>query len=436
MTKCETKMKRLNSRTKIVETKINGILETCKLTAYDAAKIKSYYESIKKIQQYCEENSSILDEKNIDKLLSIVDSIDTYADRIIAVDKEKKATCYKQGTVKNRVNKIIKPEEQKESTKSNREGCLTSLLKKQIVPIISAVICTIILTNNISEWKKQTNEGVTDKNYIEWNFNRSKAWLSSLFGSKSIDITNEEDIQNVALDIQEVLAENGIEMSINEIIEAIQLVNFNETNPTFTDKNSILRATVNSGKIISTTGTGSIINKAGKKEYFIPADDFAAMLINVTDGALKPEDFKKAKKVGGYDIYLVLDILVDGLGKENSVAFNYAKLFNEIVTNSVHNFTILETAPNETMYAILGTYNANRPRIKELTHGLNLGPIYGNGVDKNNRVEIDGTYGNICAEEIDKFVRIKSNGKTYSAPETNIFYGPELDKMLDPSKRR
>ena len=423
MTNCETKLNNLSKKVSDVDAKITDILNNQKVSALDNKKLQGICESIDSIKAFCKKNPTEIKEDDVDKLSNIINSIDTQVE-MLRLKYQRKNDLSDNGSIKNRVNSIIKPEEQKKSTQNNRQGCLTLLLKNNLITLITFVLCTVAINNNINEWKEQKEDGITDKNYIDWNFTRSKAWISGLFGSRSIDLTDEEQVENVALDIQEALADEGIDMTTDEIIEAIYLLNFNEAMPTFDDANSILRATVNGGKIISTTGSGSIVNTAGKKNYFIPDANFEAMLKNVTGGKLTTIDFEGAKKVGGYDIYIVLDILVDGLKKDDGTEFYYAKLFNEIVTNAVNNFTILETAPVETMYAILGTYNANRQRIKELTHGRNLGPIYGSAY------EIDGTYGNICSEEIDEFVYIKKDGSTYSADEGNMYYNAKAGYIL------
>ncbi len=251
----------------------------------------------------------------------------------------------------------------------------------------------------------------------------------------NINVNNPDEVEkNVAL-IQSALLEKNVILSDDEVRNAILFANSTSlnNNDLFASNNEALKSIVDSGIIMNTLGYNSLVNKTNKAGLYIPANEFNNILANVTQTNLTADLFMEAynKDVNGFDIYNLLNLIKEGLGMNNETAFYYGKIANEILVDSVHNFTILEDAPNETIYAVLSFYQANRDRIVELTHNEGLGPIYGNGVDEYHRVQIDGSYGNICAEVIDDFAKVWNNGYDYIANQGNIFYSTLLNEYIN-----
>ena len=126
------------------------------------------------------------------------------------------------------------------------------------------------------------------------------------------------------------------------------------------------------------------------------------------------------KHTNGYSIYEVLDQLTYILEHKDVYSTedreNAAKLYNEVMARKVRTFTLTPNSSVGQYYLAMGMYEAEHQNVKDLTAGRLYGPMYGD------EEQIDGTYGFICVEELQKYTR---TGNT-----DNAFYTDYADMML------
>ncbi len=236
-----------------------------------------------------------------------------------------------------------------------------------------------------------------------------------------INVNDEAALEEYAKYIQEELQKEGVEKSVDEIKNAIKLINVDylEEKP-FEYRETIYNATEDAGIIANTLGTGSIVVEDPANDQLITERALDDMIKNVVPGFDKTT-LNLTKQENGYSIYELLDQINIVLNnKEEKYNTEYreqvAKLFNEVMARKVRTFTL---TPNSTIgqyYLALGMYEAQHDNVKALTAGRLYGPMYGD------EEQIDGSYGFICVEELQKYTQI---GNT-----KNAFYTNYADLML------
>ena len=321
---------------------------------------------------------------------------------------------YEPNKGKLKVQEVIPESKQKESTIKERDK-LTETLKKVclglgIAALVAIIACAVTYLVNNADFKNKTENELIDELKVK--------------PIDELDIENNEALANYAANIQEALEDTNL--SIDDIMYAIRLANFDylENRDYFYDREGVCRSTYNIGEITTKLGSDSIIKKEKESDIFLSEAEMKDILLTVTDNKLSLENFEFAKKEQGYDVYSVVDKCIEGMNRHEENDMQYAMVFNDIVSRATRNFTIVEDSPVQTMYSLLGMYNANHDRIVELTAGRLLGPIYGNGA------RIDGTYGDICVEELVKATYIAKDKGQYVGADGCIFYNDFADEII------
>ena len=237
-----------------------------------------------------------------------------------------------------------------------------------------------------------------------------------------VDLDNEEALYQYAEQLSSQLGENSL-LTTDEIVDAIRLANIDDINNDglFSSRDQLYNSTYAIGDITTALGTDSIIRRNPETDIYLSEDQLKDIIACVTNNEVSIDSFESACTDKGYDIYCVAETCVRNMYDNNGDDMNYAKILNDLVARTVLSFSVVENAPLQTYYSILGIYNANGARVDELTAGQLLGPIYGNynpdtamyGTTEAD-VKIDGTYGYICVEEL--------RDTTYVGSEDCIFY--------------
>ena len=226
-----------------------------------------------------------------------------------------------------------------------------------------------------------------------------------------IDVNDEAKLDEYSKYIQDELKKQAIIMDINDIKNAIKLVNVDllEEQP-FASREEVYNATEDAGNIARNLGCTSILAEdPTDNKNLITERTLDDMIANVTPGFDKTK-LNITKYANGYSIYELLDVLVKGINDSNlsnTEREAYAKLLNEVAARKTRSMSL---TPNSTVgqhYLVMGLYNAEGQELDELTAGKGYGPCYGDGK------EIDNSYGFICVEELRNYMRVGNLDNAY-----------------------
>jgi len=310
---------------------------------------------------------------------------------------------------KHRVTSTVKKKDQSDvfrKSVSKNKGCLNALIKSAGVLVVAALLLTAAkeFTKNKGFNLLPSNPGYEDTYYN----------LPSL---TSVNINDYDALASYATQVQNALPE-GSKISIEEIMYAIRLANFDQLHDkaVFRDRDEIYRSTDVIGLIMNTFGSDSIVKKDANSDIFISEDELKDIILCATDNGVAISSFDDAKTRYGYDIYKVVDICTRKFtrGDENSV--NFAKVLNDIMARKLLAFSITPDSPISSYYILLGSYNNSMKKNLDLTSGLGLTSVYGDGV------RIDGYYGFICTEELAVYLK--------TGNEDNLFYTELIDNEI------
>ena len=359
--------------------------------------------------------------------------------------KDTGGTGYSKSSHSRRVIDVIPEGSQRNYTKKERNKT-NNVLRNIFYALGSfAALALIIATikyyvdhpkdNNLSRGPETTQEATIIMD--------GQMPFTMLYPIANVNIDDYAELMNYATKIRNALADQSL--TIDDIMYAIRMANWDalQDKNYFSDREGVCRSTYNAGLIATALGSDAVVQKNPNTDIFITDNQMMDILMTVTDNNLTLNDFASARvESKGYDIYAVLDRCVTGMYENNllqitepttddvtnahSRNMQFAMVFNDVVSRATRNFTIVssEDAPLSTMYVILGMYNANMPRILELTSGQLLGPIYGNGA------RIDGNYGDICVEELATACYIARDNGQYAGNSKCIFYTDFIDEVI------
>lgn len=249
--------------------------------------------------------------------------------------------------------------------------------------------------------------------------------LESLYEFNSISNVNINN-ESKLLEYAKKLNQSMTGLTTDEIVSAIKLANYEklDNKDVFENREDVLKSTLNIGNIITKLGSDAIVKKTNKDDIYVTDATLKDIITSVTNNKVNIDSFKDAKTKNGYDLLKVSEIAINNMYKNNDLDDDYAMILNDIIARSTRDFTIIENRDLQTIYTLLGMYNANLDRVNKLTAGRLLGPIYGNGV------KIDGTYGDVCVEQLVKAVEIKNNKGHIVGSNGSIFYNEFIDDVL------
>lgn len=317
--------------------------------------------------------------------------------------------------VKTKVKAIVPEEEQSKELKEERKKAW-ELIKNILAALGAIAVVAALIAALALGLKSCSNEKGKEEldNDTKPGFEQTQDNTISI---GDLDIEDYTSLMRHSEAIQHALGET--DLSIEEIMYAIRLGNFDslEDKAIFKDRDEVYNGTKVLGEVATALGSDSVIQKDANTDIFVTEAELVDIIMCVTDNKLSIDDFAKAKVDGkGYDIYALADVCTKGISNNTEKDVLFAKVFNDILARKVAAFTITPNSPISTYYTLLGMYNANSKRLLELTSGIGLTSVYGDGT------RIDGYYGFICVEELEAFLQIGN--------EENVFYTVIIDENI------
>ena len=309
-----------------------------------------------------------------------------------------------------KVEKVIPVEEQSEKVKKEKRKA-SEIIKNILAGIgVAALVAVLIMSLRSCDIKDKADNELESKPGIEQE-------EENKLNINSIDVDNYAELVGYATEIQKLLGED-YEHTIEDIMYAIRLVNFDglDEKAIFKDRDEVCYSTNVAGDIISSLGSDSIVQKNPETDIFLEEVELLDIILCATDNKLSMDEFASAKTENGYDIYAIADVCIKGIKTENENNVLFAKVFNDLLARKVCSFSITPDSPVSTYYTLLGMYHRNSKRILELTSGIGLTSVYGDGT------RIDGYYGFTCVEELEAYLHVGN--------ENNIFYTDIIDQNI------
>lgn len=369
----------------------------------------------------------------MEDLIEEVDKLDELKNQKELKEANKKAdeliSDYKSYGIesKRRVKAKIKDKDQSKKTRESREG-LKSHLGTLLASFgggmaLTALVIFLILNLKGCESDKLLNN---DSNKEPDDTRPGYEQTTPGTSIENVNIENYEELLNYAMTIQEKVNPSS-PLSIEDIMYAIRLANFDglSDKAVFRERDEVCASTYNMGAIARYAGINSILVKDPSSDIYIPDDKMLDITMCATDLNITRDDFEAAKTDKGYDVYTVCQICLDNMyGDDQDRAFYFCRIFNDITARLHQDFSIIPDCPISTRYVLAGMYTGNADKILELTAGQVLGPIYGSGY------RIDGTYGNMCVEELEAFMRINRGAGEAVGNENNMLYTIIIDENI------
>ncbi|MBQ6841065.1 MAG: hypothetical protein IJO63_02990 [Bacilli bacterium] len=308
-----------------------------------------------------------------------------------------------------KVEKVIPKEKQKDKTQKDKSKAWEIIRNILATLGVAALVAILIISLRSCDVKDKedtldTQPGIEQEDERKLNIN-------------SIDVDNYEQLVGYASEIQKLLGEDT-DLAIEDIMYAIRLANFDrlDEKAVFKDRDEVCYSTNVIGKVTSELGSDSIIQKDPLTDIYLKDVELSDIILCATDNKLSIDEFASAKTENGYDIYAIADVCIKGIHSEEENNVLFAKVFNDLLARKVCAFSITPDSPVSTYYALLGMYHQNSHRLLELTSGIGLTSVYGDGT------RIDGYYGFTCVEELEAYLHVGN--------PNNVFYTDIIDQNI------
>ena len=332
--------------------------------------------------------------------------------------------------------KVKKIEKADKKQKKRNRRIIKKLVKYGIIGgiALAAIIWLLTRFNSCSnnqptlpyDYSKDTNTSQTEEitsTPEETTTPVSEEDIELLVPVVDFDVNDDVKLTEHAKELQSILKELDVEISVDDIKNAIKVVNVDSlNNPPFTSREEVYNAIEDAGVIGAYLTSDSIVNKSLEADRYMRERVLDDMIANVVPSFDK--SILELNITGnGYDVYEINDKLVNIIRdetKDNDVRKQAAMLLNEFMARKGRTFTITNNSTVGQHYYFSGIYNFLANQVDELTAGQGYGPCYGDGK------EIDGKYGFICVEELIKYFKIGNIN--------NMFYTEIADLLIVPDK--